>query len=152
MSTVEPIQGVSKYENKKPAIYKLHDFTKGDTDIVDQKMCSYTCKVKSRKWSMVAFNYLLDTIRVNSNTVYNIAHNVPKNKQNSFEFGVELCDSLISFIKQRLKNGLSKSIVQKINLSLQDYGKDVEDENPDSINFEKNMETRRRCYLCPEKI
>ena len=153
LSTVEPIQGVSKDENKKPAIYKLYDFTKGGTDIVDQKMGSYTCKAKSRKWSMVAFYYLLDTIRVNSNTVYNIANNVPKNKQNSFEFGVELCDSLmIPFIKQRPKNGLSKSIVQKINLALQDYGKDVEDENPDSINFEKNMETRKRCYLCLEKI
>ena len=62
LSTVEPIQGVSKDENKKPAIYKLYDFTKGGTDIVDQKMGSYTCKAKSRKWSMVAFYYILDTV------------------------------------------------------------------------------------------
>ena len=41
-----------------------------------------------------------------------------------FQFGVELYNSLmISFIKQRPKNGLSKSIVQKINLALQDYKK-----------------------------
>ena len=94
---------------------------------------------------MVAFYYILDTIRVNSNTVYNIANNVPKNKQNSFEFGVELCDSLIiPFIKQRPKNGLSKSIVQKINLALQEYGKDVEDENPDFINFEKKHGNKKK--------
>ena len=45
LSTVEPIQGVSKDGN----IYKLYDFTNGGTDNVDQKMGSYTCKAKSRK-------------------------------------------------------------------------------------------------------
>jgi len=57
-------------EKKRPAAYKLYDFTKGGTDIVDQKMSFYTCKAKSRKWTMVLFAYLLDTIRVNSATLY----------------------------------------------------------------------------------
>ena len=42
-----------------------------------------------------------------------------------------------SIHQKKTKNGLSKSIVQKINLALQDYRKDVEDEKPDSVNFEK---------------
>ena len=70
LSTLDPILGVTKDDEKqKPVLYKLYDFTKGGTDIVDQKMGTYTVKSKSRKWIMVAFSYLLDTIRVNACTI-----------------------------------------------------------------------------------
>ena len=47
--------GVTKDDGKKkPAIYKLYDFTKGDTDVVDQRMGMYTCEFMSPKWTMVA--------------------------------------------------------------------------------------------------
>ena len=50
LSTIEPIIGTTiDDEKKKPALYKLYDFTKGGTDIVDQKIGSYTVKSKSRK-------------------------------------------------------------------------------------------------------
>ena len=38
LSTVQPILGVSQNPKKKPAIYKLYDYTKGGTDIIDQRM------------------------------------------------------------------------------------------------------------------
>ena len=42
-----PLLGVTMDENKvKQALYKLYDFTKGGTDIVDQRMGFYTSKVK----------------------------------------------------------------------------------------------------------
>ena len=67
LSTLKPILGTTIDDNKKKAaLYKLYDFTKGGTDIVDQRMGFNTCKVKSHKWSMVAFAYILDTARVNS--------------------------------------------------------------------------------------
>ena len=67
LSTLKPILGTTIDDNKKEAaLYKLYDFTKGGTDIVDQRMGFYTCKVKSHKWSMVAFAYILDTARMNS--------------------------------------------------------------------------------------
>ena len=70
LSTLGPILGVNKDDEKqKPALYKLYDFTKGGTDIVDQKMGTYAVKSKSRKWTMVGFSYLLDTIRVNACTI-----------------------------------------------------------------------------------
>ena len=47
---MEPIVGVTKDDQKsKPQMYKLYDFTKGGTDIIDQKMGTYTTKSKSRK-------------------------------------------------------------------------------------------------------
>ena len=39
LSTLEPILSVTSDDNKvKPAFYKLYDFTKGGTDIIDQRM------------------------------------------------------------------------------------------------------------------
>ena len=45
---------------QKPAQYKLYDFTKGRTDECEQRIASYSAKPKSRKLTMVAFNYVLD--------------------------------------------------------------------------------------------
>ena len=61
---MQPIFGISKDQKKKPALYKLYDYTKGGTDIVDQKISFYSCKTKSRKWTTIAFSYLLDTCRM----------------------------------------------------------------------------------------
>ena len=44
LSTAHPIAGISKDIKPKPALYKLHDFMKGGTDIVDPKMSFYFCK------------------------------------------------------------------------------------------------------------
>ena len=43
LSTVQPILGVTKDDGKKkPAIYKLYDFTKGGTDVMDHRIGAYT--------------------------------------------------------------------------------------------------------------
>ena len=61
LSTVQPILGISKNPKKQPAIYKLYDYTKGGTDITDQRMGTYSCHTKSRRWTLAAlpcFGYL----------------------------------------------------------------------------------------------
>ena len=84
LSSVESILGVTKDDGKnKAAIFKLYDFTKGIIDIIDQKMGSYTVKKKSRKWTKVAFAYLLNTVRVNANTLLNLN----KPETNCWHFG-----------------------------------------------------------------
>ena len=82
-------------DKKKPALFKLYDFTKGGTDIVDQRIGMYTTKTKTRKWTRVALAYLLDTIRVNSSTL--VALNSKSNPKgvNSFNFGFQLAKELV---------------------------------------------------------
>ena len=81
LSTIEPLLGTTIDDDKcKPAIIKFYDFTKEGTDIIDQKMGYYTVKTKSRRWTMVAFAYLLDTIRVNASTV--LAVNLIRKRKN----------------------------------------------------------------------
>ena len=63
LSAAEPLQGVTKDDGKtKLCIMKLYDFTKGGTDVVDQRISKYSTKPKSLKWTRVCFSYVLNTI------------------------------------------------------------------------------------------
>ena len=69
--TMKPILGAAKEDpNQNPAVYKFYAFTKGGTDIVDQRIGFYSSKAKSRRWTMSTFAYMLDTCRINACTVY----------------------------------------------------------------------------------
>ena len=119
LSTIHPILGISKDVKPKPALYKLYDYTKGGTDIVDQKISFYSCKPKSRKWTIVAFSYLMDTCRVNASTIMALNNGIDPRKLNSFNFGFDLVLELVRpFIEQRSRNGLTSDIVRKIKLVL----------------------------------
>ena len=70
LTTLRPLKGVTMDGGKdKPAIYKLYDFTKGGTDIVDQLNDFYSVRSKSLRWVNVALYYTLDTSQVNAKTV-----------------------------------------------------------------------------------
>ena len=74
LSTLNHILGIAKDFKAKPALYKLYDFTKGGTDIVDRKISFFSCKPKSRRWPIGAFSYFLDTCCVNASTVLALNH------------------------------------------------------------------------------
>ena len=78
---MRPLFSKTKDDGKeKPQIFKFYDFTKGGTDIVDQKASYYTTKSKSRKWKLVAFFYLLDTARINVSTMWGLKNGVDPKK------------------------------------------------------------------------
>lgn len=103
LSTFEPHIGLTVDDLKeKPCIIKVYDFTKGGTDVMDPRIGVYSTKTKSNKWKKVVWHYIIDTTRVNCQTlllvtnpdVYGLnKHRKPK--VTSFEFGVELAKSLI---------------------------------------------------------
>jgi len=148
LSTMEPLLGVTKDEKKKPAIIKLYDFTKGGTDIIDQKMGSYTTKSKGRRWTVAAFSYLLDSTRVNATTLYALANNLNPKKLDSFSIGTKIADHLIGpFIQTRPRNGLQSPIIRKIELYT---GKNETVSLPSNTaaTFEKMNAKRKRCATC----
>ena len=59
-------------DKKKPVAIKVYDFTKGGTDICDQRSGSYAVSVGSRRWTVKVFSYILDITRVNFQTVYRL--------------------------------------------------------------------------------
>ena len=120
LSTMQPILGITKDDGKKkPAIYKLYDFTKGGTDIMDYRIGKYTCKSKSKRWTLTAFSYILDVCRVNASTILSLNKNIDPRKQDSYEFGMDLAGFLIRpHIQRRPTAGLQMSIKNKMSLLL----------------------------------
>ena len=71
LSIAPPILGITNDDGKnKLGIYKVYDFTKGGTDITEQRMGFYTCKSKARKWTITVFSYVIDMARVNLSTTF----------------------------------------------------------------------------------
>ena len=114
LTTTEPLQGVTLDDNmKKPALFKLYDYTKTGTDVIDQRMArrKYSTKAKSNKWTMVGFYYLLDTARINAQTIWSLNNNIDPRKSDSYEFGMRVARSLIiPSILARPLIGLSSTI------------------------------------------
>ena len=143
LSTMQPIQGITRDDDKKkPALFKLYDFTKGGTDIIDQKMGSYTVKSKSRRWPVVAFSYLFDTARVNANTI----HNVNTTPTTAWKFGIELARQLVMpHVRRRSTVGLTQPVLQKIRLF-------TGENNVSAQVFDNQGEIRKRCRRCLAEI
>ena len=58
LTTLRPLKGMTKDDQKdKPAIYKLYDFSKGGTDIVDQLNDFYSTRTKFLRWVIVSMFY-----------------------------------------------------------------------------------------------
>ena len=152
LTTMKPLLGVTVDDGKcKPAIYKLYDFTKGRTDIVDQRIGFFTTKVKSRRWSMAALAYIIDTARVNASTLYAFNTNVCPLKVDSFEFGMGIVFDLVKpFIQRRNTARLPPMVTSKISLVLKMLGENI-------VNTIATInecvgpalgEKRKRCKIC----
>ena len=61
----------------------------------------YTVRSQSNRWDLVAFYYILDTIHVNSKTLFYIKKDLDVKKENTFDLAFELVKSLTyPFIEQ----------------------------------------------------
>ena len=150
LSTAHPILGTSKDIKPKPALYKLYDFTKGGSDIVDQRMSFYSCKPKYQKWTIVAFSYLLDTCRVNASTI--MALNTSDKELKSFNFGLDLVLALIRpYIDKRSRNGLTNDILKKIKFVLGEQDFSI-NETISLTPFPPDSAKPRRCEIYKAEI
>ena len=87
LSTLEPINAVRQDDGKqKPQIYKEYDFTKGGTDIIDQRAQFYSRKPNSSRWTISVFSYILDTSQINASTVWFMNSNENPRKIDSMGF------------------------------------------------------------------
>ena len=152
LSTMHPILGTVKDSLRlKPAIYKLYDYTKGGTDIIDQRINFYSSKVKSRRWTMTAFAYVLDTCRVNASTVIALNQSIEPRNTNSFDFGITLVLQLVRpFVALRSKWGLSKGIQDKIQITLSEPREESYDSSQ-LCAFPVQSTKQRRCEVCAAK-
>lgn len=148
LSTVSPVTlGVTKDDGvRKPAIYKLYDFTKGGTDIIDQRIHFYTVHTKSSRWTMNGLAYILDTATVNSQTIYAIKMNVDPRKCSSLTYGWNLVKALCNPQIERKSKACSftRNTLAKMDLFLGNSRRQAE-EAATTVTHEKK---RIRCDAC----
>jgi len=147
LSTLEPILGTTKDDKcHKLGLYKLYDFTKGGTDIVDQRMGFHTTKTKSRKWTSVMFAYMLDTARVNSSTIFALNLGKDPVKEKSFQYTHKLVMELVTpTIEKRNQVFMASQIKQKIAIVLD---RPLPQLAPLRNNGPALSDTRKRCTMC----
>ena len=155
LSTMPAIIGHTIDDGKaKPAVLKFYDFSKGGTDIVDQRIGSYTVNSKSKRWTMTVFSYILDTARINSQSLFFIKEGKdPRLSKGSFEIGWQLAVELVKpYIKTRKANNitLQKNTIQKMNLILNEKKEPIENDN--LVLYPSIGETRKRCTNCIDNI
>ena len=153
LGTFDPILGVTKDDKKMPAIIKFYDFTKGGTDIVDQRIGNYSTKSKTKKWIKVVFFYTLDTTRNNALTIYCLNMGIIPRSYDSYVFGMDLVKGLITpFIESRSLEGLRRDIQSKMSLALgRDVNPQTQTPTQSMINFE-NSGAKRRCHMCKKEV
>ena len=127
-ATVPPLLKLTKDDGKKkPAIYKLYDFTNGGTDVTDQSIQFYTSNNKSPRWTVNAFSYILDADRVNSQNFFlSIQMQTLESKGLTHTHGIlvkVLCGPQME--RRRLCVALPKGSLAEINMMLGDPAPDV---------------------------
>uniref|UniRef100_A0A2P2I3U3 PiggyBac transposable element-derived protein 3 n=1 Tax=Hirondellea gigas TaxID=1518452 RepID=A0A2P2I3U3_9CRUS len=155
LSTLPPILGTTKDDGKdKPALHKFYDFSKGGTDIVDERIGSYSVSTKSKRWTLAAFSYMLDTMRVNAQTIFSMNNGVHPQKTKSFEFGMEIVKSLITphLITRKSLPGMRRSTISKINLFLNVPDVVVVQKSEPGQHYPINSDKPRRCSTCLDNI
>ena len=151
LASMPPLLGTTKDDGKcKPAILKFYDFSKGGTDIIDQRIGSYSVNTKSRRWTMTAFAYILDITRVNSQTIFAVNNNNNPRELNSFKYGWELAMGLATphLQERRSQTGITKRTISKINLVLKTPEPIVQ--HPQAYPAQSNVP--RRCKNCLNNI
>ena len=103
----------SRDERKKPNTICFYDKTKCGVDVADVVIGKYTTKYKTRRWTMNAFAYMLDTARTNAHTVFKeIKHDI-----RTFDFIWQLGMLLVNtHITRRSANnvGLQQTVITKM--------------------------------------
>ena len=100
----------------------MYDYSKGGTDVVDQKMSYYSTNTKSARWTLTVFAYMLDTARVNSQTLFCLNNNINPGARNnsSFRYGWNIVLALVTPHLQRraISKGLHYKTHDKIKFIL----------------------------------
>ena len=146
LSTAPPILDITKDDGKsKLGIYKVYEFAKGGTDIIDQRMGFYTCKLKSRERTITVSSFVIDMTRLNSSTIFALQKKYNPCKQDSFEYCYTLLYQLVKPFKQsRSLNDLTTIVRQKIELVIGQRQWEVEGK----VVGPPMSQDKGRCHVC----
>ena len=153
---------VSQDKRTKPQPIVYYDHMKGGVDVVDFITAVASTRVKSKRWTINALAYTLDTVRTNSKTLFNevnCARNPEFKPLSTFEFTWELGRALaLPWIQERYNKaaGLQTEIRAKMRKVLK-----LPEAQPASYQFVQptarppppsSDKQSGRCQTCREEI
>ena len=80
-------------EKKKHHALVFYDHTKGGVDVVDLISAKMLTRMKTRRWTLNVFTFMLDTARTNAKTI--VKENTPTKPLSTFHVTWELGKSLV---------------------------------------------------------
>ena len=113
LTTMHDKVKVTNDQRCKPHVLVMYDHTKGGVDVVDLISTHHLTRIKSKRWPLNAFAFILDTVRTNAKTI--LADN--KSSFSNFEFTYQLGKALVLPIVQRryeIRNGIQIAVMEKI--------------------------------------
>ena len=114
LTTMHKDVRVTKDAKAKPDVLKFYDHTKGGVDVVDLISANSSTRMKTRRWTLNALAFVLDTERTNACTILREATG---NKISTFEFTWQLAKNLVvPHMVRRYNNpiGLSTNVMKKM--------------------------------------
>ena len=134
-------------ERKKPLALVFYDHTKGGVDIVDFISAKMATRMKTKRWTLNVFAFMLDTACTNAKTI--VKENTPTKPLSTFQFTWEPGKLLLRNCIQRrhdnpvrLMHSLVKSIWKVLGIEQPIERR----QKPECLN------KGQRCYLCLEEI
>ena len=117
---------------------------------MDQLNDYHTCQSCTFRWDVVALFYMLDTIRVNSKTIWCIKQGLDVQKFKTFDFAWELAIQLIKpFIRSRNINGLPRMTLERMERVLGEKIQVAPQANGKRKQFPyPHTDERQRCKQC----
>ena len=105
---------VTNDQRKKSRIHRIYDHTKGGVDVMDLLSTSHSTRIKSKRWPINAFAFILDTCRTNAKTILQDNGKPLSNFKFTYAIGKGL---ILPAIQQRYvnSNGLQIAVVNKMN-------------------------------------
>ena len=144
LTTLHDTVKVSNNKRSEPKVLIKYNHTKGSIDIVDLSTDN-TIRIKSKRWLLDAFSFILDMVRTNSKAI----QSDNKFKLSNFDFTYALGNSLVlPGIQNRYQNEnrIQLPILQKIKrvLGIKETNRRPQTEAPATL--------FGRCHVCFQEI
>lgn len=165
LSTMHLSNKVDTNEKKKPEIINYYNATKGAVDTLDEMVGTYRCKRKVLRWSLAAFENMLDISALNAFIIYTDLNPLWKYTQRKFRrrlFLIEVGKSLVQpyiEVRKRLPRGqCAYDMASRFSSSRENSpsAASVDSNNSTSssiiglqgLTHTPTTKKRARCYLC----
>ena len=113
LTTMHDKVKVTNDQRCKLHVLIMYDHPKGGVDVVDLISAHHLTRIKSKRWPLNAFAFILDTVETNVKTI--LADN--KSSFSNFEFTYQLGKALVLPIVQwrfKIRNGIQIVVMEKI--------------------------------------